>query len=149
MAGTRGKGSSKRAPIVSGAFGGPSTGAGLNYQINYGLLRLLQLFPEVLSFPARNPAIRLEPRELDGATVTRWDVGFESPREGNRWFWLKPGQGSYSRDCAARPMEVGLVEYRTKLGHRQGNQEHFNKSRHPPQLTSHNESSSTPVKYST
>jgi hypothetical protein len=81
MAGTSGKGSSKRAPIVSGAVGGPSTGAGLNYQINYALLRLLQLFPEVLSFPARNPAIRLEPRELDGGTVTRWDAGFENPRE--------------------------------------------------------------------
>jgi tetratricopeptide (TPR) repeat protein len=81
MAGTRGKGRSKRAPIVSGAVGGPSTGAGLNYQINYALLRLLQLFPGVLSFPARNPAIRLEPRELDGATITRWDAGFESPRE--------------------------------------------------------------------
>jgi tetratricopeptide (TPR) repeat protein len=81
MAGTRRKGSSKRASIVSGAVGGPSTGAGLNYQINYALLRLLQIFPEVLSFPARNPAIRLEPRELDGATVTRWDAGFENPRE--------------------------------------------------------------------
>jgi tetratricopeptide (TPR) repeat protein len=81
MSGTRGEGRSRGAPILSGAVGGPSTGAGLNYQINYALLRLLQLFPEVLSFPARNPAVRLEPRELDGATVTRWDVGFERPRE--------------------------------------------------------------------
>jgi hypothetical protein len=79
MAGTRPKGSSKRAPTVSGAVGGPSTGAGLSYQINCALLRLLQLFPEVLSLPARNPAIRLEPRELDGATVTRWDAGFATP----------------------------------------------------------------------
>ena len=49
-------------PVVSGAVGGPSTGAGLNYQINYALLRILRLFPEVLSFPIRNPFIRIEPR---------------------------------------------------------------------------------------
>lgn len=81
MAGTRRKGTSKRAPILSGAVGGPSTGAGLRYQIHYALLRLLQLFPEVLSFSARNPGIHLEPREVDGVTVTRWDIGFENPRE--------------------------------------------------------------------
>jgi len=49
-------------PVVSGAVSGPSTGAGLNYQINYALLRVLRLFPEVLSFPIRNPFIRIEPR---------------------------------------------------------------------------------------
>lgn len=48
-------------PVVSGAVGGPSTGAGLNYQIDYALLRVLRLFPEVLSFPIRNPFIRIEP----------------------------------------------------------------------------------------
>jgi hypothetical protein len=45
------------------------------------VLRLLQLFPQVLSFPTRNPSILLEPREVDGATATRWDVGSEMPRE--------------------------------------------------------------------
>ena len=66
---------------ISGAVGGPSTGAGLNYQINYAVLRALRLFPEVLTFPLRNPYIRVEPRAITDGEVTRWDLGFEDPWE--------------------------------------------------------------------
>jgi tetratricopeptide (TPR) repeat protein len=75
-------GSRKERPrAISGAVGGPSTGAGLNYQISYAVLRALRLFPEVLTFPLRNPYIRVEPRAITGREVTRWDLGFEDPWE--------------------------------------------------------------------
>jgi tetratricopeptide (TPR) repeat protein len=67
--------------IVSGAVGGPSTGAGLNYEINYALMRALQLLPQVLSFPVRNPFVQVEPRAVGQGAVTRWDLGFEGPNE--------------------------------------------------------------------
>ena len=60
MAGSLVKPKKNADPVVSGAVGGPSTGAGINYQIDYALLRVLRLFPELLSFPIRNPFIRIE-----------------------------------------------------------------------------------------
>jgi tetratricopeptide (TPR) repeat protein len=66
---------------TSGATGGPATGAGLNYQINYAVLRALRLFPEVLNFPIRNPFIRVEPRVINGEEITRWDLSFEDQWE--------------------------------------------------------------------
>lgn len=71
----------QKTRAISGATGGPSTGAGLNYQIKYGVLRALRLFPEVLSFPLRNPFIRIEPRVIQNEEVTRWDLSFEDPWE--------------------------------------------------------------------
>jgi tetratricopeptide (TPR) repeat protein len=53
----------------------------LNYQINYAVLRALRLFPEVLSFPVRNPFIKIEPRSVQNQEVTRWDLSFADPWE--------------------------------------------------------------------
>jgi hypothetical protein len=49
--------------------------------MDYAVLRVVRLFPEVLSFPVRNPSVRVEPRDLGDGTVTRWDLGFEDPTE--------------------------------------------------------------------
>lgn len=76
-----GKKAVARKATSSGAVGGPSTGAGLNYQIDYAVFRLLQLFPQVLSFPVLNHSVRIEPRvPLKDADI-RWDLGFDEPKE--------------------------------------------------------------------
>lgn len=68
-------------PVVSGATGGPGTGAGLNYQINYAVLRLLKLFAEFFARPLGNPSVQIEPRAINDLGVTRWDLGFENLEE--------------------------------------------------------------------
>src|SRR5262245_14244049 len=61
---------------ISGAVGGPSTGAGLNYQVNYAVLRLLKLLAEFLNMPFGTRSVEIEPRVVTGeGQVTRWDLG--------------------------------------------------------------------------
>jgi tetratricopeptide (TPR) repeat protein len=51
----------------------------MNYQIHYALLQTLELISLTLCAPHRVAAIRCEPRILDGAECTSWDIWVEPP----------------------------------------------------------------------
>jgi hypothetical protein len=70
---------SNPARSISGAIGGPSTGHGMNYQIDYGVFKTLDLISRALSAPHKPWAIRIEPRAVSQGALTRWDIGFEPP----------------------------------------------------------------------
>ncbi|HEY0152687.1 MAG TPA: hypothetical protein VGB92_11875 [Longimicrobium sp.] len=63
---------------VSGAVGGPATGMGMNYQMRYALVRLLDLISRALAAPLSNASVRMERRAVAGNNVTRWDIGIET-----------------------------------------------------------------------
>jgi tetratricopeptide (TPR) repeat protein len=64
-------------PVVSGATGGPATTAGLIYQVNVTVGRILRLCMDLASSPVANPSVQLEARALSGSgDATRWDLGF-------------------------------------------------------------------------
>ena len=75
------KSKSKSPQSISGATGGPSTGHGMNYQINYGVFKALDLMSRALSAPHKPWAIRIEPRAISGGILTRWDLGIEPPEK--------------------------------------------------------------------
>src|ERR1051326_1006327 len=66
----------KKPTSVSGAKGGPSTGAGLNYQIDLAIEQTLDFISRALCAPHRVWEVKVEPRvsAIDG--LTNWDVGF-------------------------------------------------------------------------
>lgn len=65
---------------IPGAVGGPSTGRGMNYQIDYAVLKALELIPRSLCVPFRTWAIHVEPRAGGPGGATQWDLAVESPR---------------------------------------------------------------------
>ena len=54
----------KGAQSVSGATGGPSTGHGMNYQIDYAVYRALDVISRSLGAPHKQWTIRIEPRAV-------------------------------------------------------------------------------------
>lgn len=65
-----------KAVTESGATGGPSTGHGVSYQIQYSILRALEMISRQLAIPTKHYSILIEPRATDaGGGVTRWDIG--------------------------------------------------------------------------
>jgi tetratricopeptide (TPR) repeat protein len=63
--------------IPSGAAGGPSTGRGMNYQIEYATLLALDLIVKALSSPLKNWKLSFEPRDVGLFGVTCWDLGVQ------------------------------------------------------------------------
>jgi tetratricopeptide (TPR) repeat protein len=64
---------------VPGAVGGPSTGRGMNYQIDYAVLKAIDLIARYLCAPHKGWAIRIEPRAGRHAAATQWDLGIDPP----------------------------------------------------------------------
>ena len=60
----------------SGATGGPSTSAGINFQVELAMIEVLDLLSRALVTTVDDAVFSLEPRVLHSASVeTRWDVG--------------------------------------------------------------------------
>jgi hypothetical protein len=66
----------KKSASVSGAVGGPSTGAGLNYQIDLAIEETLDCISRALCAPHRVWEVKLEPRVSAVDGLTNWDVAF-------------------------------------------------------------------------
>ena len=66
-----------RKASASGAKGGPSTGHGLNYQIDYAIQETLDYMSRALCAPHRVWEVRIEPRVTGSEGLTTWDVGFD------------------------------------------------------------------------
>lgn len=62
---------------VSGAVGGPGTGHGMNYQIDFALQQTLDYMSRTLCAPHHIWEVTLEPRVSASGQLTSWDVGFE------------------------------------------------------------------------
>jgi len=71
----------KGAQSVSGATGGPSTGHGMNYQIDYAVYRALDVISRSLGAPHKQWTIRIEPRAVSKEALTRWDLAIDPPEE--------------------------------------------------------------------
>jgi hypothetical protein len=66
---------------ISGAVGGPSTGRGLNYQVNYSIFRTIDFISRALCAPHKVWMIRIEPRAPSQGKLTRWDISTEPPEK--------------------------------------------------------------------
>lgn len=67
----------KQETRPSGARGGPSTGHGLNYQIDFAIRDTLDYMSRALCAPHRIWEVRIEPRVTTSAELTSWDIGFD------------------------------------------------------------------------
>ncbi len=64
----------------SGAVGGPSTGSGLNFQVDLAIRHTLDAISQALAAPVGNFQISMEPRIVAGAkNVTCWDIRRSDP----------------------------------------------------------------------
>ena len=64
----------------SGAVGGPGTGAGLNFQVDFAILQALEAISQELADPLEDLQISMEPRVVTGdGNVTCWDVRLSHP----------------------------------------------------------------------
>jgi tetratricopeptide (TPR) repeat protein len=63
--------------IMSGATGGPSTGHGLTYQVDYAVLQALVLITKTLASPLEHLHLVIEPRTISETGVTRWDIALQ------------------------------------------------------------------------
>lgn len=66
-----------RAP--SGAVGGPATGAGLDYQVEFAIYQALDRISRYLVNPLEDGEISMESRLVTAAGVTCWDVRLTPP----------------------------------------------------------------------
>ena len=66
--------------VRSGAVGGPGTGAGLNFQVDFAVLHALESISQALENPLLDLQISMEPRVVtsDG-TLTCWDARLSHP----------------------------------------------------------------------
>ena len=64
----------------SGAVGGPGTGAGLNFQVDFAILQALEAISQALAGSLEDLQISMEPRIVTGdGNVTCWDVRLSHP----------------------------------------------------------------------
>ena len=74
------KGSKDRRPTTSGAVGGPGTGSGLSFQVDFAIRQALEAISHALADPIEELRISMEPRVVTGERdVTCWDVGLSHP----------------------------------------------------------------------
>lgn len=78
-----------RKASASGAKGGPSTGHGLNYQIDLVIQHTLEYMSRGLYAPHRDWTVRIEPRVVGPHDLVAWDFGFD-PDENSFEAKLKP-----------------------------------------------------------
>lgn len=64
-------------PIMSGAVGGPSTGHGMAYQVDYAVWQALNLISDALCSYQKGLQIVIEPRAISETGITRWDIGLQ------------------------------------------------------------------------
>src|SRR5262245_55766967 len=69
----------KKRHVQSGAVGGPGTGAGLNFQVDFAVLQALESVSQALVNPLEQREISMEPRLIVGKSVTSWDVRITPP----------------------------------------------------------------------
>src|SRR5579862_708187 len=69
----------KKTYSQSGAVGGPATGAGLNFQVDFAVLQALERISHALVNPLDQGEISMEPRLISGKSVTCWDVRTTPP----------------------------------------------------------------------
>ena len=73
-------GSKDRRPTRSGAVGGPGTGSGLSFQVDFATRQALEAISQALADPIEDFRISMEPRVVTGkSTVTCWDVRLSHP----------------------------------------------------------------------
>src|SRR5207247_1120795 len=71
-----------RRKTQSGAVGGPGTGGGLNFQVDFGVLHALEAISFALVNSLEQPEVAMEPRIVSGEThVTCWDVRTSYPNK--------------------------------------------------------------------
>ena len=74
------KGRKDRRPTPSGAVGGPGTGSGLSFQVDFAIRQALEAMSHALADPIEEFRISMEPRVVTGERdVTCWDVGLSHP----------------------------------------------------------------------
>jgi tetratricopeptide (TPR) repeat protein len=78
-----------RKVSASGAKGGPSTGHGLNYQIDFAIQHTLEYMSRGLYAPHRDWTVRIEPRIFGPHDLVAWDLSFD-PDENSFEAKLKP-----------------------------------------------------------
>ncbi len=73
--------STKRLITVdAGATGGPATGRGTNYQLNYAVIQALEMIHRVLNTaPLERGTVILEPRNTERGQISRWDIQIDPP----------------------------------------------------------------------
>ena len=65
---------------LSGAVGGPGTGSGLNFQVDFAIRQALEAISQALADPIQDFQISMEPRVVTtNGNVTRWDVRLSHP----------------------------------------------------------------------
>jgi tetratricopeptide (TPR) repeat protein len=69
----------KSPQSLSGAVGGPATGAGIRYQIDFAILQSLEMISRALVNPFEQGEFSMEPRIVSGKDVTCWDVQTSPP----------------------------------------------------------------------
>ena len=74
------KQSKDRRPTLSGAVGGPGTGSGLSFQVDFAIRHALEAISQALADPIEDFLISMEPRVVTGErTATCWDVRLSHP----------------------------------------------------------------------
>ena len=77
----------------SGAVGGPGTGAGLNFQVDFAILQALEEISQTLAGSLEDLRVSMEPRIVTGdGNVTCWDVRLSHPERVTE-AKLKPTRG--------------------------------------------------------
>ncbi len=69
----------KKTHPRSGAVGGPATGAGLDYQVDFATFQALDRISRALVNPIEDGEISIEPRVVAPAGITCWDVRVAPP----------------------------------------------------------------------
>ena len=92
----------------SGAVGGPATAAGLNFQVDFAILQVLEAISRVLTNPLVDLQISMEPRVVTGdGNVTCWDVRLSHPER--------------VTEAKLKPKRAEIIEWldRVKIGTKQ------------------------------
>lgn len=109
---------------ASGAKGGPSTGHGLNYQIDLAIELTLDYMFRSLGAPHKSWNVRIEPRIAGSDGLVAWDFGFEPDDE---WFEakLRPTPDDF-QEWLERIAATASPTQKFRLVYSKGAGKHFN-----------------------
>ena|SRR5579884_3567628 len=104
---------SKKKRTSSGAVGGPATGAGLNYQVDFAIFQVLDRISRALVDPLEDGEIAIEPRVIDSTGMTCWDV--------------RVGPPELVTEAKLKPRREEILEWlgRVEIGTREGRDRRF------------------------